>query len=55
VAPTPLTFSLFTWGAAVANSPPAQPLPCLYFAARSENGIGAMSAEQRKTGNEELL
>jgi hypothetical protein len=31
VAPTPLTFSLFTWGAVVANSPPhAQRLPCLF-------------------------
>ncbi len=31
VAPTPLTFSLFTWGAVVANSPPAQRLPCLFW------------------------
>jgi hypothetical protein len=32
VAPTPLTFSLFTWGAVVANSPPRAAAPLFILA-----------------------
>lgn len=56
MAPTPLTFSLFTWGAVVASSSPpsAASLSIPPSFASIENSRAMLAAKRRKAGKEEL-